>query len=68
MFNRKPARLLNNGDTQKISGAADEGQFADLIGYHQELGPLGQPACFYVGIGFGIIFQAALVTISIAMY
>lgn len=68
MFDRKPARLLdNNGVAQKVVRASDQSQAAELIDYHQDRGPLGQSATFYVGIGLGIVFQAALIAISIAM-
>ena len=69
MFDRKPARLLNNnGLPQKlVNKAADQSQETEEIGYQQDRGLLGQPSSFYVGIGLGIVFQAALITISIAM-
>lgn len=68
MFARKSARLLNtNGGTEKLLKASDQQKESELICFDPACGLLGQPGAFYVGIGLGIIFQAALVTISIAL-
>ena len=69
MFDRKPTRLLNkNGVTQKHAGSSRRSQAAELVGFQHELGLLGQPTSFYVGICFGMVFQAALVTISVSLF
>ncbi len=68
MFDRKLARLLSiSGFAPKLVKAADANEEAELICYHQDRGLMGQPGAFYVGIAMGIVFQAALVTISFAM-
>lgn len=68
MFNRKPARMLNNdGVTPKHVVTSDRNSTMELIGYQHDLGLLGQPITFYVGICFGLVFQAALVTIAFSL-
>lgn len=63
MFNRKPAGMLDNGAAEKHVCTPPKIQEAELIGYYDDRGLLGQPSSFYVGISFGIVFHAALATI-----
>jgi len=68
MFNRKPAKLSNNGAARNHCCGARKSQEAELIDYYDERGLLGQPSSFYVGIGFGIVFQAAIATILFQLF
>jgi len=68
MFKRKPAELSKSGATQNHCCGARRRQESELVAYHDQRGLLGQPTTFYVGIGFGIVFQVAIATILFCLF